>query len=203
MSCCMLAVGMIASMNLASFADSTVPAETPLSVEQSTNIPKNITTTAFYLDENGNEVPLDVETNVRSLGKRLTRSGEEAESYEVTATATARKSDGGSSIVDQATLFCKATATLYYNVVTSPGYHIEAYAESGTWDYGNNCRVINKEYTLSGSGTTTVELSDAYDSFYDYTTYSSSPPLTYRTHGTVIDSDGIYKPITVQIGVSW
>lgn len=201
MSCCMLAIGMIASMNLASFADSTVQAETPLSVEQSASAEQDVKASAYYIDENGNEVPMDVETTVRSLGKTLTRSGEEAERYEVTATVSPRKFDGDSSIVDQGTLFCKATATLHYNVLYSPGYHLEAYAESGTWDYGNNCSVINKYFKLSGAGTKTVYLSDSYDSFYEYTTYSSANTLTYRTYGTVIDSDGYSKQIMVQITV--
>lgn len=197
----MLAVGMIASMNLASFADSTVPAETPLSVEQSASAEQDVKASAYYIDENGNEVPMDVETTVRSLGKQLTRSGEEVENFEVTATATTYKNSGDSTTIDQASLFCKATATVYYTTsIVDFDNKVDIYAESGTWDYGNQCRVVNKYFSLSGgSRWTKVSIPDSQDGFYEQTTYSAAKSAKYLTSGIVKDSSGLSREIVVQI----
>lgn len=198
MSCCMLAVGMIASMNLASFADSTVPAETPLSVEQSASAEQDVKASAYYIDENGNEVPLEVETSVRSLGKQLTRSGEEVENFAVTVKAT-NKHKGNSSVIGHGDFLCEATATIYYSGSFT---WKSVYAESGTWSYGRECNVVNKYYTLRSiaNGTKTVELSDSYDSFSDDTTFNGAT-VVYRTHGTIVDSNNMEQEIVVKVEI--
>lgn len=201
MSCCMLAVGMIASMNLASFADSTVQAETPLSVEQSASAEQDVKASAYYIDENGNEVPLEIETSVRSLGKQLTRSGEEVENFEVTARAT-NKHKGDSTTVAQGALLCEATATIYYrSSLTS----IDVYAESGTWEHGTRCNVINKGYKLWGAGKTiTHTIPNSSNGFSDNTTYTCGyGAVYYETFGTITDSSGAKKDIKVKITVGW
>lgn len=204
MSCCMLAVGMIASMNLASFADSTVQAEAPLSVEQqSASAEQDVKASAYYIDENGNEVPMEVETTVRSLGKTLTRSGEEVENFEVTAKASTYKNSGDSTIINQGSLFCEATATVYYtSSISLSGRTVNVYAESGTWDYGNKCYVVGKYFSLTGGNKQPkVYIPDSQDGFYEQTTYVANQSATYRTHGIVKDSSNsdISKEIIVQI----
>lgn len=150
----------------------------------------------FTIDENGNEVPMEVETTVRSLGKTLTRSGEEAENFEVRVTARAYESN--SSVVNFADMLCEATATAHY---TKTGLMTkQVYAESGEWTYANGCRVVDKYYSLNGNKHVNVYLSDDYDSFYDQTT-SVGSYIVYQTHGTIVNSDGFEKKINVRVNI--